>query len=565
MASPAWAVEPARIVPDHSVPPGIWHPDQGDGTYINPILAGDYSDPDAIRVGADYYLVSSSFTNVPGLPILQSKDLVNWQLIGHALPRIEPAGHYVTARHGAGVWAPTIRYRNGRFMVFFPDPDFGIFMVSASDPKGPWTKPVLVDATRGAIDPCPFWDDDGKAYLVYAFANSRAGISNKVAIKDMAPDGTHTTGQSRIIIDADGLPKVQTSRGLMPWFTTEGPKIYKRKGWYYIFAPAGSVKGGWQGVFRSRNINGPYKGRDAMDQGETTMNGPHQGAWVNTQKGEDWFLHFQDTDTYGRRVMLEPMRWGADDWPVIGTAGKVRSIGQPVWRYRKPDLPVQPVSVPIIDDDFADGFHLGWQWNANPGSDWIDGSVKGKLRLKSISSSANLWEAGNILAQKLPGADVTATVKVDLAAAANGERAGLIILASDYGWVGLEKTGDGARIVQVTRKDANLGSAETVLTAPQAVTGPVWLRIHLEPVTVAQPEPQFDNYWPSMLRATFARANFSYSLDGESYTAIGPGFIAPPGRWTGAQIGIFGQAASGTPAYVSPRVGYSEFKDFSMR
>lgn len=561
----AGAAEAPQVMPDTSMPAGVWTPDKGDGTYINPVLAGDYSDPDAVRVGDDYYLTASSFTNVPGLPILHSRDLVNWEIIGHALAKNVPEAHHAVPRRGGGVWAPSIRFHAGRFYIYYPDPDFGIYMVSAPDPKGPWTAPVLVDTTKGAIDPCSFWDDDGKAYLVFAFAGSRAGFSNKIALKALSGDGTHTLGEAKFIIEGDTLPKVKTSQGWMPWFTTEGPKLYKRDGWYYIFAPAGSVKGGWQGVFRSRSLEGPFEGRDVMDQGQTTINGPHQGAWVDTPGGEDWFLHFQDTDTYGRRVMLEPMRWDRDGWPVIGERQKGETFGQPVWRHKKPDLPSQTVTIPAVDDDFANGFHAGWQWNANPADDWVDVSVKGKLRLKSVSSPGNLWEAGNVLSQKLPGMTITATVKLSLSANLPGERAGLVVFGSDYGWIGLEKTADGMRLVQVTRKLANQGGGETVLTAPERIDGPVWVRVHLEPVTVAQPAPNFPNYWPSMLRATLANATFSYSLDGQAFHAIGSGFVAQPGRWVGAQIGLFAQAPSGTPAYVATRVGFSDFEEFTVR
>ena len=342
-----------------SPPPGVWVPDQGDGTYRNPVLQGDYSDPDVVRVGDDYYLTSSSFTNVPGLPVLHSRDLVNWTIIGHALAVVPPADHFRVPRRGGGVWAPAIRYHAGRFMIFYPDPDYGIFMVSAKTPAGPWTAPVLVDGTKGAIDPCPFWDSDGKGYLVHAFAGSRAGKNNQVVLKRLDAAGTKTVGEAKVIVDGARLAPVETGLGPSPWTTIEGPKLYKRDGWYYVFAPAGGVKNGWQAVFRSRRIDGPYEGRDVMDHGPAEAlgpaNGPHQGAWVTVGGRGDAFLHFQDTDAYGRRVWLEPMRW-QDGWPVIGgVAGAAApagaSRGVPVAGGPKP-VPGQPVAVPVADDDF---------------------------------------------------------------------------------------------------------------------------------------------------------------------------------------------------------------------
>jgi beta-xylosidase len=563
-AAPCLAAEPPLVRPLPAMPTGIWTPDQGDGTYFNPVLQGDYSDPDVVRVGDDYYLTASSFTNVPGLPILHSKDLVNWTLIGHALPRNVPEAHHSVPRRGGGVWAPAIRHHAGRFMIYYPDPDFGIYVVTATDPKGPWTAPVLVDGTRGAIDPAPFWDDDGQAYLAMAFAGSRAGFSNVIRIKKLNAEGTRTMDDGVDVIEADKFPKVRTSQGPKPWFTTEGPKVYKRDGWYYIFAPSGSVKGGWQGVFRSRAIYGPYEARSVIDQGATDINGPHQGAWVDTPGGQDWFVHFQDTDSYGRRVMLEPMVWGKDGWPVIGERQKGEVFGQPVYRHRKPDVAAQPVAVPVVNDGFEDGFHLGWQWSANPAADWADLSVKGKLRLKSVSSSVNLWEAGNLLTQKLPGMRFSATTQLSLNANLPGERAGLLVLGYDYGWIGLEKTADGVRLVQVSRARSNAGGTETVLTAPVRIDGPVWVRVRFEPVSVAEPVPGFADYWPSMLRSTHARVTFSYSIDGQTFTAIGPGMTTQPGRWVGTQVGLFAQAASGTPSFVATRVGYAEFDNFAV-
>ncbi|MBT9371132.1 glycoside hydrolase 43 family protein [Rhizobium sp. CSW-27] len=542
-----------------------WISDQRDGTYLNPVLNGDYSDVDVVRVGDDYYLTSSSFTNVPGLPILHSRDLVNWTIIGYALSRLVPEAHYLVPRRGGGVWAPTIRHRNDKFMIYYADPDFGTYVVTAIDPTGPWTPPVLVDATKGAIDPAPLWDEDGQGYLVYAFAKSRSGIDNIIALKRLNADGTATVGEEIRIIEAGAFPPVETSQGLMPWFTVEGPKLYKRGRYYYVFAPAGSVKGGWQGVFRSEAIEGPYEGRSVMDQGATEINGPHQGAWVDTPDGnENWFLHFQDTDAYGRRVMLQPMIWDDDGWPLIGERQEGKHYGQPVQSFRKPDLPVHPVAAPVADDDFKDGFHLGWQWSANPASDWFDASIKGKLRLKSVSSSANLWEAGNLLTQKLPGMAFSVTATLSLAPNLEGERAGLLVFGADYGWIGLENTADGVKLVQVTRLKASAGGAETVLSAPLKVAGPVIVRAILEPVTVPQPVPPFPNYWPSMLRATMASVRFCYSTDGETFVPIGSGFLAPPGRWVGVQIGIFAQALIGTPSNVATRVGYAEFERFTI-
>ena len=544
-------------------PKAVWLPDQGDGTYRNPVLAGDYSDPDVVRVGEAYYLTASSFTNVPGLPILRSVDLVNWTLIGHALPRIIPEAHHATPRRGGGVWAPAIRHRDGQFMIYYPDPDFGIFRVTATDPAGPWSAPVLVDDSKGAIDPAPFWDDDGQGWLAYALARSRAGVANLILAKRLNAGGDKTVGEAITLIDGDKLPKVATSIGPFPWMTTEGPKLYKRGGWYYVFAPSGSVKGGWQGVFRSRRLEGPYEGRNVLDQGKTQINGPHQGAWVTTPKGEDWFLHFQDTDSYGRRVWLEPMRW-KDDWPVIGQDRDGDGIGEPVLTWRKPSgAPSVPPTAPETNDEFEGAMSLAWQWNANPQGDWSSLTAKpGSLRLKSISSPENLWEAGALLTQKLPGPSFSVTTKITAAPRAVGERAGLLMFGGDYAWIGLENTAQGPRLVRVDRMGADAFKPETTTVGLATAPASVYLRLSAEPITVSDPPPGFAPYWPSMLRSTHAKVSFSYSLDGVSYQALGAPFVSRQGRWVGAQVGLFAQAPAGTPANTSTRIGWTDVDGF---
>lgn len=541
----------------------VWVPDQGDGTYRNPVLAGDYSDPDAVRVGSDYYLTASSFTNVPGLPILHSRDLVNWTIIGHALERLEPDSHYRVPRRGGGVWAPAIRYHSGRFLIYYPDPDQGILMVAASDPRGPWSAPVLVDSTRGAIDPAPFWDDDGSAWLVHAYAGSRAGFNNVITLKRMNAEGTKTLDTGRTVIDGKSFAPVKTSFGQLAWRVTEGPKLYKKDGYYYLFAPSGGVKQGWQGVFRSRRIEGPYEARNVLDQGRTDINGPHQGTWVTTKAGEDWFIHFQDTDSYGRRVFLEPMRW-KNGWPVIGSDRNGDGTGEPVLRHAKPKLPKQPTAVPQTDDEFGGPLGLQWQWNSNPADDWIQ-IGGGKLRLKSVSGSPNLFEVGNLLSQKLPAGQFTATTLLHFAPLRDGERAGLAIAGRAYGLIGVERASGQLRIVEAMNACADSGQPETRVPGPVIGDQPLWLRLSAEPIVVPEAppsDPSFD--LPPMRRSIQARVIFSYSLDGEHFTPFGDTFISRPGVWTGAQIGLFAQAPNGTTASTATTVGYAEFDWFRI-
>ena len=524
--------------------------------FTNPVLPGDYSDPDAIRVGDDFYLVSSSFTNAPGLPLLHSTDLVHWQIIGHALAKVPPFAHYAVPRHGGGIWAPALRYHDGKFVIYYCDPDRGIFRITASRITGPWSDPVLVDDSKGAIDPCPFWDEDGTGWLVHAWAASRAGFANVITLKRLSADGTRTLDKGVTIIKGDTLAPVATSNGMMPWMTTEGPKLYKRNGWYYIFVPSGSVKSGWQGVFRSRAINGPYQGRDVPDQGSTAVNGPHQGAWVTTASGQDWFLHFQDTGAYGRRVWLEPMVW-KNDWPVIGRAVGHSGRGEPVLEWPMPDARQTPAQ--IEDDDFADGPGKAWQWNANPQDDWRDPSPPGILRLKSVSYPENLWEDSAILTHKLPAQNFSVTVKMRFSPKAVGERAGLVLYGADYAWIGLEKAVSGIRLVAVQRLKADASGSQTSTLLRDNAPDTVYLRMRVEPIEVAEPKPDFRPYWPSWLKSIHARVHFSYSTDNVTFIPVEPAFDVAPGRWVGAQIGLFAQSPSGTPAYTATRVGGADF------
>ena len=321
-----------------------------EAVYSNPIIHADYSDPDALCTDDGYYLTSSSFSHVPALPILHSKDLVNWEIVNHAIDRLPPGDYFDTPRPGEGVWAPSFREHGGRFFIYYGDPDFGIYVVTAEDPRGEWSEPKLILPGKGLIDPAPFWDDDGKAYLVHAWAKSRAGFNNVLTLHRMSPDGLEILDEGRVVIDGNQLEG---------WRTVEGPKLYKKDGFYYVFAPAGGVRNGWQGAFRSKSIYGPYEHRIVLEQGDTAVNGPHQGAWVKTPDGDDWFLHFQDKDSYGRIVHLQPMRW-VDDWPVMGADPDGNGTGKPVLQYALPLPELASADVQLqTSDAFENGFRAG--------------------------------------------------------------------------------------------------------------------------------------------------------------------------------------------------------------
>lgn len=339
----------------------MWLADQGDGTYQNPILYTDYSDPDVIRAGDDYFMVASSFCNVPAVPLLHSRDLVNWKVINYVMEKL-PFERYDQPVHGCGTWAPSIRYHDSFYYVFVPFPDEGIMMCCTKNPWGKWSEPSFVKRACGWIDPCPFWDEDGKAYMVNAFAKSRIGFKSMLYISEMDPKCGEILNDGKFVYDGHETQP-----------TIEGPKMYKRNGWYYIFAPAGGVATGWQTVLRSRNVYGPYEERIVMHQGDSPVNGPHQGGWVETQTGESWFVHFQDVGNAGRIIHLQPMHW-KDDWPVIGEDLEHTGCGTPVLRHKKPDVGAEyPICSPAESDFFEEKcLGLQWQWNGNPKKNWYE-------------------------------------------------------------------------------------------------------------------------------------------------------------------------------------------------
>lgn len=484
----------------------MWIADRGDGTYSNPILYTDYSDPDAIRVGSDYFMVASSFCNTPSVPVLHSKDLVNWKVISYAMEEM-PFETYDKPLHGCGAWAPAIRYHDGFFYIFIPMPDEGIFMVRSRDPFAGWEKPVCVRKVTGWIDPCPFWDDDGQAYMVTAFARSRIGFKSILHLSPIKPDCTDVLGDGKHIFDGSETQP-----------TIEGPKLYKRNGYYYIFAPAGGVKPGWQTVLRSKNIWGPYEEKIVMHQGSSPVNGPHQGAWVDTPEGEDWFIHFQDVGNAGRIIHLQPMHW-VDDWPVIGVNADENGCGEPVLCYRKPNVGGSfPVCAPE-DSDFFEGDKLGlqWQWNANHKKEWYS-QKDGKLTLyaQAVPASTQTCDVSNLLLQKWPAPEFMITTKLCLHGMREGDVCGMVSLGGAYTDFAVRMENGRKLLVQRTGEWTKDNETESV--CGELTEDIVYLRMYVEKET---------------------HVSFAYSRDGVSFTAAGQQTDATPGRWVGVKAGLF--------------------------
>ena len=476
--------------------------DQGDGTYRNPVLCADFSDPDVIRVGGMYYMVASDF-HFLGMQVLESEDGVNWRYASQIYRRFDEPGWDAMAHYAGGSWAPAIRYHNGLFYVYFCTPDEGLFMSTARDAHGPWAPLHCVQHVEKWEDPCPFWDDDGQAYL--GRSRHRAG---PIIVHRMSADG-------RQLLD-DGVT-VYTGP------VAEGTKFMKRNGYYYLIIPEGGVGTGWQTVLRARNIYGPYERRVVLEQGTTDVNGPHQGALVEGPDGRWWFYHFQETPVLGRIVHLQPARW-EDDWPVIGIDRDGNGIGEPVdgGRFAKahdgkttaprmgsgyPAASNRAPTVPAFaiqqSDEFEGTMGLQWQWNHNPvDTHWSLTERTGWLTLRAMPVDS-LKLCRNQLTQKVVGYRSTATTLVQQEGQCYG---GLFVSGKLFRGIGLSKEGIVVEIGE--KRSVRRGSFKLV-----------WLRVSID--------------------AERNQHQFYYSTDGKRYKKAGKSFAMRGGYWKGIRMGLF--------------------------
>jgi beta-xylosidase len=515
--------------------------------YRNPILFADYSDPDAIRDGSHYYLIASTFHFVPGIPILESTDLVHWTILGHVVRRLEMDPRYSMTggnRYGMGVWAPSIRKHNGLFYVYFPTPTEGIFVSTAPKITGPWSAPEAVMAQAGLEDPCPFWDDDGKAYLIH----SKKG-AGPLILHRMSADGKHLLDAGKVIVDdPHELP------------TLEGPKLYKRNGWYYIFAPFGGVGIGKQAVLRSHSIYGPYEHRVVLAQGDTKINGPHQGAYVETPEGEGWFLHFQSRGAHGRIVHLEPVTW-KDDWPAVGKDPEEIPTGEPVpsgvihvaaKAAADAQQKARPQTIrPQTSDEFSES-ELGtqWEWNHNPDdARWSLTARRGFLRLIPAQAE-NLLDARNTLTQCMQDNAFEFTARLDLSALSSGTHAGLAMFEQDAS--GIEIVQAGAQTGAQANKERRLeyfhlpvaGGVSGPGASGSAVSGP------LAPHTIVQ----------LRVRVEGDEARYFFSLDdGRSFQPLGPATPIRFSWWKGSRPSLFAYTTQDAGAGAESAAGAVDF------
>jgi len=477
--------------------------DQGDGSYKNPVLNGDYSDPDIIRVGKDFYLVTSTFHLSPGVSVLHSKDLVNWRIIGHAFSDLSQFDKAYSAdkmeHYGHGTWAPAIRYHGGKFWVYVIDPEFGLFMSTATNPAGPWTPAHHVKRMREHDDCCPFWDDDGQMYLSYADWHRGYRHTYDIRLCKMSADGRTMLDEGKVIHQGD---------------SSEGTKIMKIKGLYYIFY-VGFEKGvRMQMVMRSKNLYGPYEYHTMLQQRQQGEREPCQGGLVDAPDGSWWFIHHQWLNHLGRVADLQPVTW-IDGWPIVGKVHADGGGGM-IWQYRKP-VQDQPILHPQSSDEFADSaIQPQWQWNHAPRNEkWSLAERPGFLRLKAAipRGPGGFYGAANSLTQRAMGdAPTTATTRIEINGMQDWQEAGLCV-AGNNAWMLQVVQEHGQRRVRVI---AGRGGYRTV-DGPALTQSTVWLRA----------ESVGNTY------------HFSYSLDGREFLPIGDKFGATFGDWRGIRLGVF--------------------------
>lgn len=472
--------------------------DLGDGTFANPILNGDYSDPDVIRVGNKYYMICSEF-HFMGMPVLESDDMVNWTIISQIYNHIDLPGFSDMKRYGDGSWAPALRYHDGKFRMFVCMPNDGLFMSTATDPAGPWSPLHCVKSAGGWEDPCPLWDEDGQAYV----GRSQLG-GGPIYIHKMSADGTRLLDDGKKVYEGP---------------VAEGTKLFKKDGYYYISIPEGGVSSGWQTVMRSKDIYGPYESKRVLEMGVTKVNGPHQGALVDTPEGEWWFYHFQSADPQGRVVHLQPVVW-EDGFPVIGTDFDKNGVGEPMKICKKPAIKcnVTPHAPQSSDDFSSDKLSVQWQFNHNPANEnWSLTSRPGWLEIKALKAE-DVRNSRNQFTQKTMGYRGEAIIRMDYSAMTEGQRVGLECIGGKFCGAGILMQMDAEELKPVVYYE-NEGQVKLVKTIERADDQILYVKLVIDGLN--------------------NKHQFSYSLDGRNYQDCGDSFEEGSRDWKGSRVGLY--------------------------
>lgn len=474
--------------------------DQGDGTYLNPIIPSDYSDIDCIRVGEDYYAISSTFQFSPGMTLLHSKDLVNWEIYGNIIEDITQISKELDwthmNRYGRGVWAGTLRYYKGRFYLFFGTPDEGYFMTSTTDPKGTW-EPLTPLLTESGWDDCTaIWDDKGKAY----FVGTHFSDGYKTYLFKMSEDGKKIDRKSAILIN-EGNGR-------------EANKMIKVGDWYYlIFSEHKSGVGRYVMAKRSKKITGPYKEEKQLALPSCEAMEPNQGGIVQGKDNNWYFLtHHGTGDWSGRIVSLLPVTW-IEGWPILGEVNS-QNIGTMAWKGKMPSNNYYKLFIKRSDDFDENKLGSQWQWNYQPRNEYISYTERpGWLRLKAFRpiEKNKLLKAGNTLTQRtfrMPQNDVV--IKMDISNMQNGQRAGLCHFSSNHSAIGIVKENNICFIEYRNNDNTYKGT--------QINSRYIWLKTQWSNNGVSQ---------------------YYYSLDNENFIAFGEQYQLVWGNYRGDRIGIY--------------------------
>lgn len=463
------------------------HSDNGDGTYTNPVIAADFPDPDVIRVDSIYYMVTTTMFIFPGVTILKSYDLVNWEYCSNAVQRFDFSPCYNLDgcnRYSHGQWATSFRYHNGKFYLLFITLDEGGFLCTANKPEGPWSIKKL---PKGFYDPGLFFDDDGRIYVAHGY--------NEIYITEL--DTNFAPKDKDVLVFTGNIRK-----GL------EGTHVYKINGYYYLYCTYGGLDG-FQVALRSKNIYGPYEQKIVI---RDTTYGPnygiHQGALIQTQTGEWWTILFVDSGPFGRFPSLQPVTW-IDNWPIVGVNGKA------VTTYRKPDVGKEyPIKILPTSDEFNDNYlNLQWGWNHNPDSTkWSLSERKGYLRLKTAKVVDKLPQARNTLTQRIfayyfDTLASIATTKIEFAKMKNGDIAGLAVFQDPYAFIGVKKSNDKFYVVMINNGET-IDSIEINSTS-------IYLRAYAIYGTGAA------EYYGGYVSPSSGTATFAYSFDNKSFIKLG--------------------------------------------
>jgi xylan 1,4-beta-xylosidase len=512
-----------------------WRADNGNGTYTNPLFYDEFSDPDIIRVGEDFYMTGTTMHSMPGLPLLTSRDLVNWKPVSYALQRLDLGPEYRLEDgkdiYGKGIWAPSLRYHNGTFYIFSNVNGQTTQIFSATNPRGPWTHRAM---KKSLHDLSVLFDDDGKVWVVWGYQNLHiAQLTDDLT--DIVP-GTEREAFTR----TDGLG--------------EGSHFYKINGKYYIITAwyAGRMK---MPAARADRIDGPWEVNKAiamdedfgLNEGNRAGRGGvlvpanlapngrvslHQGGIVQTAKGDWWGWSMQDYNSVGRLTSLSPVTW-QDGWPWFGLPG---NLGRTPRTWIKPDTgaPQKPVSVFSRDDAFSGKLNPVWQWSHVPvDSAWSLAERPGFLRLHALPA-ADLWSARNTLTQRAMGLMSSPVAVLDTAGLKTGDVAGLSLFTEKFATLQVERSADGLFLVQ---RDTQSGkSVRQKLDAKR-----VWLSADADYMT--------------------EKARFSWSSDGKRFTPIGNDYtmVFTLKTFQGMRYALFAYNTGGATG------GHADFDSFAVR